>query len=187
MKAIDLLSPQRRVFVYEYLKHFRVGRAASAVGIAASTAGSWLGEPEIQEAIAEAIDERSQRTQIDADWVLTQLAQMFTADLGDIYNQDGTLRPIHEWPETWRKMTRSVKVHELWEGSGAERMQIGQVKEASFIDRLKALEMIGKHTNVRAFLERMEVATDQELTERLLKGRRRARERGGDGNGMTFL
>ena len=49
--------------------------------------------------------------------------------------------------------------------------------------------MIGKHTNVKAFTEKLEITTDQDLTDRLMAGRKRARQRnnGDDSGGMSFM
>jgi len=175
IESMEVLSPSKRMFVLEYLKDFVITRTAERLGISPSTASKYLGELDVQAAIAGEMADRALRTSIDSDWVLVQLSQMFQADLADIFIP-GTndVRPVHEWPEIWRKMSTGVKVDDR--GSADN---IYTVKDVKIMDRLKALEMIGKHTDVRAFLDRVIVATDQELTEKLMAGRKRARERNG--------
>lgn len=191
MSVVNRLEPQQRLFVYEYVKDFVVSRAARRVGVAPTTGFAWIALPHVQEAVAEVMEERVLRTQIDADWVLTQLGTMFQADIGDIFDDLGALRPIHEWPEVWRKMCQGIKVNELWDGYGADRTIAGQIKDVKFIDRLRAIELIGKHTNVRAFLDRTEHTTDGDLVEKLLQGRRRTRKLRGEADNvsetMSFL
>jgi phage terminase small subunit len=174
---LNSLSPQKRMFVLEYLKTWKPRVAAEAVNLATMSGSRLLAEPDIQEAVAEQMERRIMETQIDADWVLIELSKMFQADLADLF-VPGTndLRPVHEWPEAWRKMATDVKVDNRWTGTGEDRVDY-IVKDIKIMDRLKTLELIGKHTNVKAFMERHEVTTDQDLTDRLLAGRKRARER----------
>jgi phage terminase small subunit len=47
---------------------------------------------------------RPKMDEIDADWVLKRLAAMADADLSELHNEDGTLRPIKDWPKIWRKV-----------------------------------------------------------------------------------
>ena len=163
------------MFVIEYLRDFVIKRAAERVGLAASTGCSYMSEMDVQAAIAEQMERRIAETQIDVDWVLQKLGLMFDADLGDIF-VEGTndLRPVHEWPETWRKMVAAVKIDDRYDAS---HDRYYTVKDIKIMDRLKVLEMIGKHTDVRAFTERVEITTDQDLTDRLMAGRKRAHER----------
>jgi len=173
---LNILAPQKRMFVLEYMKHnFNVSAASKSIRIGTSTGSGYLGELDVQEAIAEQMAARVERTQIDADWVLLQLDKMFNADVADIFTP-GTndLKPVHEWPETWRKMTTSIKIDDRYD-KGQDKAY--QVKDIKILDRLKTLNMIGKHTDVRAFTERIEITTDQDLTDRLMAGRKRANKR----------
>jgi phage terminase small subunit len=170
---LNQLSPSKRMFVLEYLKDFKPGKAAERVGLAASTGSGYLADVDIQEAVAEQMEQRAERTQIDADWVLIQLDKMFNADMADIFVPGSNdLKPIHEWPEVWRKMATAVKIDSRRDGE-----DLYHVKDVKILDRLKTLDMIGKHTNVKAFMDRIEVTTDQDLTNRLMAGRKRARDR----------
>jgi hypothetical protein len=47
--------------------------------------------------------------------------------------------------------------------------------------------MIGKHTNVKAFTERLEVTSDQDLVERLLAGRKRAHAKNKGDDDLSFM
>jgi phage terminase small subunit len=41
---------------------------------------------------------RSERTEIDLDWMLKRLVDEVEADLADLYTDSGDLKPIDEWP-----------------------------------------------------------------------------------------
>lgn len=168
--SMENIDGRYRVFVLEYIKDFHPAKAAERAGLPASLGEKLLADPKVQAAVTAAMDARIVRTQIDSDWVLQQLAQMFEADLADLFVPGShVMRPVHEWPEIWRKLCSGIRVSESMTGS--------LVKNVNSIDRLQILEKIGKHVNVKAFSERVEVTTDQTLTQRLINGRKRARER----------
>jgi len=150
------------IFVLEYIKDFNGRRAAEAVGYKGAhvrrRAVELLDKPEIQGAIAWAIKERSERTKIDADDVLIRLGAMLDADPCDIIDRDtGCYINIHDWPLVWRQMLTAADVQELYAGAGDDKKEIGRIVKYKFIDKLKALEMTGKHVDVNAFKERREI------------------------------
>jgi phage terminase small subunit len=177
MQKLYDLDARRRYFCIEYIKDLIMSRAARRANISTSLASEWLKEPDVQTAIQELMSEREERAKVDAEWVLVQLAQMFNADIADLYDFDtGDLLPVHEWPEIWRKMTTSIDVDTTYSGRGEDREETGRVKKLRVLDRLKVLEMLGKHVNVKAFADKLEISTDKDLTQRLIEGRRRAKE-----------
>lgn len=185
----DKLDSQHRMFVMEYLRDFSHTKAGKRVSMSDNAARKAMGNPDVLAAIEEQAEARRERVKVDSDWVLAKLGHMFDADIADLF-EHGTnrLRPVHQWPEIWRKSVQSVKVREIWSGRGDEREQIGEVVDAKLIDKLKAIELIGKHTDVKAFTERLEVATDAQLTDQLVKARKRAAARnGGDSTPPSFL
>lgn len=150
-------AQRRAIFVAEYLKDFNGARAAIAAGFAKGrakeTAARLLNEPEVQKAIADAAAARVERTRVDADWVLQRLAEEADADLADLYTEDGALKPVHQWPSIWRKgLVAGVEVEEL----RADGVVMGMVRKLKLSDRVKRLELIGKHVGVQAFREQVE-------------------------------
>jgi phage terminase small subunit len=79
------MTPKQQRFVDEYLVDLNATQAAIRAGYSAKTAYS-IGEenlrkPEIAEALEKAMDERSARTKITADQVLTELAKIGFSDI----------------------------------------------------------------------------------------------------------
>ena len=173
----ELTARQQR-FVEEYLVDTVGAHAAIRAGFsprrAKQTAYRLLKKPEIAAAIAEAKAERSERTKIDADWLLTRLAAEAEADLGDLYDENGDFKPIKEWPAIWRQgLVTDVEISALYEGTGKERREIGHVKKVKFAERLRRLELIGKHIRINAFKEIVEHKGLGALAERLERAQRR--------------
>ena len=69
------MTPKQKIFIREYLLDFNATRAAKEAGFShPNVQGSQLlAKPHIKKRLAEAILERSERLQIDADWVVSQL------------------------------------------------------------------------------------------------------------------
>ena len=155
------LTPKQTQFVSEYLIDLNATQAAIRAGYKGNNprniGAENLTKPYIAAAIQEAMDKRSERTKIDADWVLNHNAEMLEADIADIIDDNGSYLPILQWPKIWRQMLAGIDVQELFEGSGSSKRKIGNVLKIRFIDRLKALELIGKHVNIQAYRDKIDM------------------------------
>ncbi|MCE7028463.1 terminase small subunit [Jiella avicenniae] len=150
------LGEKRGRFVEEYLHDLNATQAAIRAGYSAKTAYSQgqrlLKDVEILAAISEAKAARSERTKIDADWLLRRLADEAEADVADLYDEQGSLRPVSEWPLIWRKgLVAGLDVEEI----KSEGVTIGIIRKVKLSDRVKRLELIGKHVEVQAFREQV--------------------------------
>lgn len=155
------MTPKQALFVAEYLKDLNASAAARRAGYSANRADAMgfenLRKPEISEAIAAAKAERAERVQVDADWVLRRLHEEATADLAALFNDQGGMRPIGEWPETFRRgLVVGIESFEEYAGRGDERVAVGMVRKIKLSDRIKHVELIGKHVDVGAFRDRVE-------------------------------
>lgn len=152
-----MLTPKQQRFVEEYLVDLNASAAARRAGYSVRTADAqgWenLKKPEISTAIAAAQVERANRTRIDADWVLRRLASIADADLADLYGPGGALLPVNEWPDVWRKgLVAGVENEEIRLGGDP----VGVTRKVKLADRMKALELIGRHVAVGAWKEKVE-------------------------------
>jgi len=166
------MNARERLFVVEYLKDLNATQAAIRAGYSEKTARQQgtrlLSKAVIAEAIATGVAKRSERVKLDADFLLQRLADELFADIADIYNDDGSLKPIREWPLVWRTgLVAGIEVEEIWEGQGEERAQVGVLRKVKISDRVKRLDLFGKHVDVQAWKERREIGVDQPLKELL--------------------
>lgn len=154
------LTPKQEAFCNEYLVDLNATQAAIRAGYSAKTAKSVgsenLSKPDVQSYLAERQADRAKRTEIDADYVLRRLAAIDQMDIKDIIQDDGTIKPVKDWPEVWRKSISGLDVSELFEGSGDKRELAGLLKKIKLPDKLKNLELMGKHVQVGAFKETVE-------------------------------
>lgn len=151
------LTDKQARFVQEYLIDLNATQAAIRAGYSVDTAGAigheLLKNPKIENAISEHREARGERTRIDADWLLKRLADEAEADVNDIYADDGTLLPVNQWPMIWRKgLVAGIDIAEERDEAGNT---IAVVRKIKVSDRVKRLELIGKHIGVSAFEERI--------------------------------
>lgn len=155
------MTPKQQRFVEEYLIDLNATQAAIRAGYAESGARTegarLLANADIADAIAALKAERSESTRIDAAWLLARLAEEVDADLADLMEEDGRLKKVHDWPLIWRKgLVAGLEVEELFEGRGESREQIGRLHKVKLSDRVKRIELIGKHIDVQAFKDKVE-------------------------------
>jgi len=149
--------------VREYLIDLNAAAAARRAGYSERTARQMgdenLSKPDIAAAIAAAQAERAERTKVDSDWVLKRLADEADADLADIYDEIGNLKPIHQWPLIWRQgLVQGVETVTERVGEDADgNPEYAQVKKVKLSDRIKRVDLIGKHVDVQAFKEKVDV------------------------------
>ncbi|WP_255211649.1 terminase small subunit [Pseudescherichia vulneris] len=146
---------------------------------AAAKASVMMRDERIQKRIAELMEERNKRSRISADYVLMRLKEIDELDLGDIMDDDLSLKPLSTWPKAWRQFLSGVKVAELFEGKGDEKKIIGVLKSIKWPDKVKNLELIGKHVDVNAFKERVEVSGTVTIADRMARARDRVKKQSG--------
>lgn len=137
------LSAKQERFCEEYLIDLNATQAAIRSGYSVNSAGSIgsenLEKPEIRARIDAALAERSKRTGINADRVLRELGRIAFVNAIDVINmQDATVKGDAERDDTAAIASVKVKVIPGEDGDGVER-------EIRLADKLKALELCGKH------------------------------------------
>ncbi len=154
------LTAKQARFVEEYLIDLNATQAAIRAGYSEATARSIgaenLTKPDILEAIIEAQAKRSERTKIDADYVLQRLVAIDQMDVLDIMDDNYAFKPIGDWPVIWRQYISNIENIEEFDGRGDEKTQVGWLKKIKWPDKVKNLELLGKHVAVGAFKEKIE-------------------------------
>ena len=149
------LTAKQQRFVAEYLVDLNATQAAIRAGYSERTAYSQgqrlLKNVEIDSAISAAGRDRVERAQITADYVLNRLVEIDQMDVADILEPNGGIKPVADWPKVWRQYISGMDLAELHEGYGDEREMVGLLKKIKWPDKVKNLELLGKHITVQAF------------------------------------
>lgn len=145
------MTKKQKRFVEEYLIDLNATQAAIRAGYSPDTAKSIgsenLTKPDIQARIAKAMAERSRRTGVNADRVIMELAKIAFVNASDVIDADTATVKADALPEDTAAI-QSVKVKTFGE-DGLER-------EVKMADKLKALELLGKHLGM--FKDKVELS-----------------------------
>lgn len=154
------MTPKQHKFAQEYLIDLNATQAAIRAGYSAKTAASIgdenLRKPVIAAAIAEAQAVCSERCHITQDMVLKEIWRVAGVDVSAAYNEDGSLKGIHEIPEDTRRALAGLDVLEEFAGSGEDRMLIGHTKKVRVWDKVAALKLVAQHLGM--LKDRVEVS-----------------------------
>lgn len=145
---------------------------------AAVKASVMMRDERIKKRIAELMEERNKRLRVSADYVLLRLVEIDQMDVLDILNDDGTLKPIREWPKIWRTTLSGFDLSSTIMNMNETSIET-ILKKIKWPDKVKNLELIGKHVDVNAFKERLEVSGTVTIADRMAKARRRVKEKSG--------
>ena len=168
------LTPKQEMFCYEYLIDLNATQAAIRAGYSEKTAYNSgyenMSKREIQKRIEELKVERCERTKIDADYVLMRLVETDQLDVLDIVNSDMSFKPLSDWPKVWRQSISAMDIAEISAGENT----LSVVRKIKWPDKVKNMELLGKHVDVGAFKDRLEVSGNLGLSERMKKARERS-------------
>jgi hypothetical protein len=102
---------------------------------------------------------------IDAEEIHCYLSDAMRATISDIRNDDGTYKPISEWPEIWQKMAEGGDVDIEY---ASERSHDGETRDKAggwdetgkivkvrhrFASKYKLLELAMKHKGINAMIQ----------------------------------
>jgi phage terminase small subunit len=153
------LNHKQMAFVREYTIDLNATQAAIRAGYSPRSANvhasRMLTNANILEALANTVQDRAEKTGVDAAYVLSRLAEIDRMDVIDIMADDGSLKRLSEWPKIWRQYVSGIDLAEMIQGSGDERVAVGVLKKIKWPDKVKNLELLGKHVNVQAFRDKI--------------------------------
>ena len=187
------LTAQQEAYCQEYIKApENQTQAAINAGYSPTTAAKFasqnMRDVRIQKRIAELMEERNKRLRVSADYVLLRLVEIDQMDVLDILNDDGGMKPIAEWPKVWRTSLSAMDIAtikttqaSLSKENGEADLSVEEVehilKKVKWPDKVKNLELIGKHVDVMAFKERLDVNVNVTIADRMAAARKRVKQR----------
>lgn len=151
------LTDKQELFAREYLKDLNATQAAIRAGYSEKTAqeqsSRLLSNVMVQDRIVELKAERNEEVGVDAAYVLRRLVEIDQMDVLDIMTDDMSIKPVSEWPASWRRYLSGFDLADMFEGRGEDREMVGILKKIKWPDKVKNLELLGKHVTVQAFKE----------------------------------
>lgn len=105
---------------------------------------------------------------IDAGYVLRRFKEIDDLDILDIMEDDlSAFKPISEWPKSWRTSISGIDVKKIIQGKDEPVEMI--IEKIKWPDKLKNLELLGKHINVNAFAKEEDKGAADSIADSLAK------------------
>lgn len=159
------LTPKQKRFVAEYLIDLNATAAAKRAGYSEKTAYSigleTLKKPEIQNAIQEAMQKRQQRTEITQDMVIQELAKLGFFDIRKLFDKDGKPLDISKLDDDTAAALVGLDVQDVSDSDGN---YVGFIKKYKMADKIKALELLGKHLGTWEHQDKQQKTAVEDLT-----------------------
>lgn len=163
---IPKLTNKQRIFCNEYLVTLNATDAAIKAGYSLRTANvigpENLSKPCIQAYIKMHLKKREERTEICQDHVLIELSRIAFFDPGNLFDENGELKKISDMDEDTRAVIAGVDISTS-NGKNKETPILEITKKLKFVDKLKALELLGRHLGM--FIDRGELHVVNETLE----------------------
>jgi phage terminase small subunit len=144
--------PLRQVqFVEEYLVDLNATKAAKRAGYSEKTAYSQgqrlLKNVEIQALLQERRAKLSEKLEISAERVLQEQAKLAFYNVLDLFNDDGTMKPISEIQANLGAAINGLDIVDITSFKDDDGPQVLQtlLKKVKFHDKGKALDALSKH------------------------------------------
>ena len=162
----DKLTPKQQRFVEEYLVDLNATQAAIRAGYSEKSAArisvELLNKTQVQKSIEKAQAKRAERTEVTADRVVTELAKIAFADPRDLmeWGPDGlVLKDCRTIPDA-----AAAAVSEVSESNDGIKLKK--------LDKLKALELLGRHLGM--FTDKVKMSGELDIATIIMEARNRA-------------
>lgn len=162
-EGIHGLSFRRQRFVEEYFVDFNVSAAGLRAGMGKSGGSGAMAVPEVQQAIAARMRDFRHRTGVTQDKIIGKMAQIAFGDIGNLFDENGCVKPMGELSEDERAMIESIELVEGKAEGGNVLLQTKKVKTISKGAQLGYLERLGKYKGL--FSDKIEVEAKIESKE----------------------
>jgi len=173
-------NPLRERFKREILKHGKANLASRDAGYTDPRAGDKLLQiPDVVDDIRKLHRSQMKRLQMSADEVVIGLSRIARFDTGAIFDSNGCILPLNQWPEEARLCVNSVEMGKPVKvrGPDGEERWVQTIHKVKFNDRLQALTTLGRVHNLYA-QEAQEIgrgiAQEADIIRRMEQGRARA-------------
>lgn len=163
------LTPKQKIFADEYLidlnatMAYKVAYPKVKKDEVAKAAGSrLLTNVNVAAYIDERMKEREKRTEITQDRVLQELAKLGFFDIRKLFDDSGKPLDISMLDDDTAACIAGLEVVDYFEGAGEDREFAGYVKKYKLTDKLRAIELMGRHLGM--FRDKLELSGQIDTT-----------------------
>jgi phage terminase small subunit len=172
------VSAKQERFCEEYLVDFNATKAAIRSGYSSKSASALgyqlLHHPSLQPVLIEKLKAQSIRLGIDADTMLKFLYEVASFEIGELFNDDGTVKRPKELSKLGQRVVSGFKVRELFDrDEEGRKVQVGNIVEVKLNAKIAAIDFIGRW--LKMWTRAVEVHDKRDVQELLREATQRAR------------
>jgi len=157
------LSKKQELFCIEYTVDLNATQAAIRAGYSKKCArqvgANNMAKVYISQKVIELMSTRMTKAKVNSEYVLNRLIEIDSLDVLDLLDEDGYLKPVKEWTRGWRTSISALDISELM---NKETKLSTVLKKVKFPDKLRNLELLGKHINIKAWEKDTDAPTIKE-------------------------
>lgn len=157
--ATRKLTAKQKRFCEEYVIDLNATQAAIRAGYSEKTAKSQgstlLTNPNVGQHVSRLNEKASSELKVTKERVIEELARIAFADPRKLYGESGNLKNVVDLDDDTAATVASMEVSESYE----EGEVIGELKKLKQWDKIKALNLLGKHLGM--FVHKVEVTNNQ--------------------------
>lgn len=146
-KPVVALDRQAR-FVEEFMVDRNATQAAIRAGYSPKTAGvqgcQLLKRLNIQADVKERATEQTARLAVTADRVMQEYERLALLDPIDLFNPDGSMKPLHEIPEDARRAISGLEIRQLKDIEAPDSVLLATLHKIKLADKKGALDSLAK-------------------------------------------
>jgi phage terminase small subunit len=138
-----------RIFFASKEKNAKNCYIQAGYGVKSATANAcrMMKHPHVIDELAILSERQQARTEIRADRVLNELYQSAMSDIRDLFDDEGAIKNPKDWPDHIARAVSGIQIEELkeWDEKKREHVFLGYTKKVKLWDKVKSLELLGKH------------------------------------------
>ncbi len=140
------MTEQRKRFADKYFETMHATQSAVFAGYsevsARSQASQLLADPEVQEYLQKLRAEYAEKSGITKEKWLDEIRKVAFSNISELYSSADALLAIKQVDDNTIGAVSSIKTREL---IGNDGVSVGSIVEVKMYDKLRALELAGKH------------------------------------------
>lgn len=157
--SLPLKSPQQEAFA----KQLALGKSkAEAYRIAYPSSQKWKPDAvhvkasvlasngKVMVRVAQLQSSAMNALAINIERILRENAALAFSDVRQLFDENGSIKPINEWSDELAAAVASIEVVEEYEGTGEDRKLVGYIKKIKFWDKNAALDKLFKNFGMYA-------------------------------------
>ena len=147
----DTLKPRQRKFVQHYLKTLNATESYKNAGysaqgnVAEAAASRLLRNVKVEAAIAKVLGKQVRKLEVSAEKVLQEAARIAFLDIRCIYEDDGTLKPVSQWPDEVAAAVAGIESVQQYTYHDGQKIPVGVLKKIKLWDKPSQLALLAKH------------------------------------------